>query len=102
MKLAEYAVDKSLRTHRILSALVCLTLVAVAYTEFGLDGARRAVLLFGLATAGIWFSEAWILEKPSDRHYAPAYPKSAKGIRLVCWCVLLGVPLFIYLFPSSK
>jgi hypothetical protein len=98
VKTAEYASDRSQRTHRVLSGILCLILVAVSYGGWDFDIARRSALVFGLPTAGIWFAEAFALEKSDHPLAPPNLPPTSAMIRLVCWFVLLGVPTGVSLF----
>jgi hypothetical protein len=98
LKIADYAVDGRQRIHRVLSGIVCLSLVLGIHLNWGFDAARRAAIVFGFATTGIWFAHAVVSERPSHSLAAPYLPSSVGAIRFVCWFVLLGVPFIVYLF----
>jgi len=98
VRIADYAADQSQRVHRALSAIVYLTLLLTIGFLWGPLAALRAAPVFGIMTAGIWFAEAFVMEKPDSRHFIMALPRTPALIRLVCWFGLLGVPAIVLLF----
>lgn len=104
MKIAEYARDRTLAIHRVASAVVLVSWVGVAF-HFGSGMlAFRVGLVFGIATAAVWFAEAFATEqpKPSVRSGAFFVPKSStRGIRFAGWFTLLVPPAFLALFLHS-
>ena len=90
----KYSNGVQVTPERVLATLLVLLWIGLAYRTGGPALAARALLFDSICLTFIWIPElmARLVNQPC-RKYGPALaPVQGKGLRIVAWVLIIGVP----------
>ena len=98
----KYAPEVTASREKIAASLLVALWIGIAYHTGGLPDAIWAIRLFIFPLALIWIPDlmARLTNEPSRKHGAPTAPVAAKGLRIVAWFLILGIPAAWIIFGT--
>lgn len=90
----KYSRGVQVSTERLLATLLVLLWTGLAYRIGGPGLAVRASILYGICLAFIWIPDlmARLVNQPCRKYGPIAAPVNGKGLRIVAWLLIAGVP----------
>jgi hypothetical protein len=88
---------------RIVATLLVLLWIGLAYQSGGQLLAMRAALFFSFCLTFIWIPDlmARLVNQPCRKYGPAAAPVNGKGLRIVAWLMIVGVPAWwVFMLPT--
>lgn len=98
----KYSSGVQVTPERILATLLVLLWIGLAYRSGGPGLAVRALVLHGICLTFIWIPDlmARLVNQPCRKYGPAAAPVHGKGLRIVAWLLILGVPAAWLIFAA--